>query len=156
MPCLSYSSPTHVTPALGYLTDVPKLSRYSALNDTHTPTKVTPGLSGCLIQLTPDKNSLPLTETRSKRKSFSLALERIPKLARNDSLVDSEDGSPANSQQLLMSQGSNFSVSSEAETEKRLEKFNEVISCITMLDPVLGSAISSPIDLHVQARTLQR
>ena len=114
-----------------------------------SPTHVTETLSS--TQDTQGNEFLSSGKFTSKRKSFAEALERLPKLARIDSLGDSESNS-----QNKLSQGSNYSASSEADTDKKQVQFSQVLSCLTMLDPVLGSSISAPLDLQVQARTLQR
>ena len=76
---------------------------------------------------------------------------------RTDSLDSfKESCSPANSQDLLFSQGSTYSVSSEAGEERRLNIFHELVSFIGKLDPELTSSFSSPLDLQVQATTLKR
>ena len=88
-----------------------------------------------------------------KRKSFVAALEKLPKLVRLDSESSSLNSS---SQQLMQSQGSTFSSTSEADEETQLKQFNSVISCLTQLDPVLDKPYLAPLDLQVQTRTLQR
>ena len=93
---------------------------------------------------------------RLKRKCYNEALERLPKVSRNNSLGDSESSSPVNSQTLEMSQGSNYSVSSEVEADRNQEQFSQFLSCIALFDPVLGSSMSAPLDLNVNERTFTR
>ena len=74
-----------------------------------------------------------------------------------ESFTDSELSSTSNSQPVGPSQGSsNFSTSSEAAADRRMEVFKRVLECINYMDPEIGEKMSRPLDLNVQSRTLQR
>ena len=90
-----------------------------------------------------------------KRPSFAADLENLDKKPKLDRQV-SVGSSAADSQPLVMSQSSTFSSTSEVAEVDKLQKFNQVVSCIAKLDPVLSDSILEPVDLKVKTRTLKR
>ena len=140
------SWPEHQNPIIGTITTTQLANSFvPEVSLTTYNTTTTPDTSSLL----PCSNNQHTSN--QKRKSFYEALEKLPKIAKSYS-----ESSSQNNSQPLISQGSTYSISSEAEEDNRLVQFNQLVSCLTKLDPVVGSAISAPLDLDVQERTLQR
>ena len=146
----SYSAPTISTKPIASSFTVPNVT---TLTTTTASAYMVPSVTSCAVStvLVPILSTSTVGGVSTKRSSYWEALERFPKVSRSDS----ETSSLSNSQQML-SQGSTFSTTSEAEAEARIEQFNKLVSSLAMLDPALGESLSQPLDLCVKERTLQR
>ena len=78
-----------------------------------------------------------------KRPSYTAALDIFDKHPKLDTHL-SVGSSATDSQPLMMSQTSTFSSTSEVSENIKQKQFDQVISCLATLDPVLSDAILAP------------